>query len=103
MNIMKELITWLKLHLIMTDKKECVDILNAMVRGTPVDFNKQLMPMIIEYLEDSNYEKKDDMMKAIAQNPALATNIMPTVCNFFRKKFNISFLSFNNKILMYYG
>lgn len=102
MNIMKELITWLKQLPTMIEKKECVDILNAMVKGTPVDFNKQLFPLINEYLDNSNYERKDDMIKAIAQNPSLATNIVPSAMDYFRKKFSISSLSFNNKILAYY-
>lgn len=86
----------------MTNKKECVTIMNSMLKGTPVDFNKQLIPLITEYLDNSNYEKKDDIIRAIAQNPSLATNVIPNVIDFFRKKFNISFLSYNNKILMYY-
>lgn len=86
----------------MTDKKECVAVMNSMLKGTPVDFNNQLVPLITEYLDNSNYERKDDMIKAIAQNPNLATNVIPNVIDFFRKKFNISFLSYNNKILMYY-
>lgn len=92
----------------MATKEECIEIFNAMIRGTPVSFNERILPMISEYLTEINSENIPEKINLIGQNPQLANNIFPDVVEYYCTKYNIIKVmepdKFNNlKIIMYYG
>ena len=83
-------------------KNECIDIFNAMIRGTPVSFTEKLLPMYSEYLTENNIENSDKMINLIVQNPQTIQNFIPEVIDFYSRKFNILNIKYNNKIILYY-
>ena len=56
-------------------KNECIDIFNAMIRGTPVSFQDKLLPMVSEFLTENNIENSDKMINLIVQNPQLIQKV----------------------------
>ena len=95
----------------MVTKNECLDIFNAMIRGTPIPFDKQLFPIISEYLTEINYENSDKVIYLISQNPQLIQQTIPKIEDYFCRKYCILKLQtssglndlFNNfKTILYY-
>lgn len=87
-------------------KNDCIDVFNAMIRGTPISFNEKILPMISDYLTENNIENSDKMINLIVQNPNLAQQIMPKVVNYFSDKYTILSIVINNnnfsKTILYY-
>lgn len=63
-----------------------------MIRGTPVSFNKEVFPLITEYLTENNVENSDKIINLLVQKPDLVKNIFPEVVRYFCIKFNIFIL-----------
>ena len=91
------------------DKSECIDIFNAMIRGTPVSFTEKLLPLVSDYLTEIKYENSDKMINLIVQNPQLIQNTIPELVDYYCRKYNILSIkqktlnSFNNlKTILYY-
>lgn len=84
------------------NKNDCVEIFNAMIRGTPVDFHKKLIPLISNYLTENNIENSDKILNLIVQNPDLVQVALPKVVNYFIVKYNIFSIIYNNKTILYY-
>ena len=92
-------------------KEDCIRIFNASIRGTPVDFNKDIIPLISDYLTEIKCEKTNEIISLIVQNPQLATKTIPTIIDYYCRKYCIlsickidplaSMLS-NSKVLLYY-
>ena len=87
-------------------EKECIDIFNAMIRGTPVSFTEKVLPIISDYLTENNIENSDKMINLIAENPQLVEQTIPKVVDYFCRKYNILSLILvdNNfqKTILYY-
>ena len=87
-------------------KNDCIDVFNAMIRGTPISFNEKILPLISEYLTENNIENSEEMINLIVQNPNLAQQIMPKVVNYFSNKYTILSIVINNnnfqKTILYY-
>lgn len=87
-------------------KNDCIDVFNAMIRGTPIPFNEKVLPLISEYLTENNIENSEEMINLIVQNPNLAQQIMPKVVNYFSNKYTILSIVINNnnfqKTILYY-
>ena len=83
-------------------KLECISIFNAMIRGTPIDFNKNIIPLISDYLTEINYEKSDKIISLIVANPMLAKFTFDKIIPYYRRKYNIFSLLLNNKTILYY-
>lgn len=83
-------------------KSDCIKIFNASIRGTPVSFNKELIPLISDYLTEIKYEKSDKLISLIISNPDLVQSALPKVIDYFCRKYQIFRLMFNNKIILYY-
>lgn len=77
-------------------KNDCIEVFNAMIRGTPVSFQEKLLPMVSEYLTENNVENSDKMINLIVQNPQLVQNIIPELVNYYCRKYCI--LSLKEKI-----
>ena len=88
-------------------KTECIDIFNAMVRGTPVSFQEKLLPLYSEYLTENNIENSDKLINLVVQNPQLLQQSIPEVVSYYSRKYNILSLldrdKFSNlKTILYY-
>ena len=70
-------------------KNDCIDVFNAMIRGTPVSFQNKLLTMYSEYLTENNIENSDKLINLIVQNPGLLQRSIPDMIDFYRKKYNI--------------
>lgn len=99
-------IKWRRKKVIMT-KTECIEIFNAMIRGTPVSFQDKLLPMFSDFLTENNVENSDKMISLVVQNPQLIQQFFPKIVDYFGKKYNM--LSLNNVLpngqlnpIMYY-
>ena len=73
----------------MVTKKKCIEIFNAMIRGTPVPYKEELLPLISEYLTENNIENSEKIISLIIQNPQLAQNTLPKIVEYYSKKFCI--------------
>ena len=88
-----------------------IDLFNKMATGTPVDFTKQVIPIISDYLTEINYENSDKVINLIIQNPQMASNFLLEAEEYFCKKYNIfrlqvkpnlNSINFNFKTIYYY-
>ena len=86
----------------MVGKTECIEIFNAMIRGTPVSFKEKLLPLVSEYLTENNIENSEKMITLIVQNPQLIQNVIPEALNYYCRKYDILSIIFNNKKILYY-
>lgn len=88
-------------------KTECISIFNAMIRGTPLPFLEKLIPLVFDYLTEIKYEKSDKIINLIIQNPQLMEFTIPTIVDYYCKKYNIFILKLDpkglNKTILYYG
>lgn len=89
-------------------KTECISVFNAMIRGTPVSFVENLLPMVVEYLTEIKYEKSDLIINLIVQNPQLIELTIPKIEEYFCRKYYIFKLmsrkgSNINQTILYYG
>lgn len=73
----------------MATKTECINIFNAMIRGTPISFQEKLLPLISDYLTEINCEKSDRMINLIVQNPQLVQQAFPTIVEYYCRKYCI--------------
>ena len=85
----------------MVTKNDCIFIFNSMIRGTPIDF-KNLINLISDYLTEIKYEKSEKLITLISMNPNLAEKTLPTLEEYYVRKFDIFKLIYNNKIILYY-
>lgn len=86
----------------MVTKKDCVDVFNAMIRGTPISFKEKLLPIVSEYLTEIKYENLDKLLNLVVQNPQIVQKLMPDLVRHYCIKYNILNINFNNKIILYY-
>ena len=77
-------------------KKECIELFNNMIRGTPVSFQDKLLPMVSEFLTENNIENSEKMINLIVQNPQLIQQTLPEVVDYYCRKFCI--LSLKQKV-----
>lgn len=96
----------------MVTKDDCINIFNAMIRGTPVSFQDKLLPLYSEYLTENNFENSDKLVNLVVQNPQLIQQAIPNIVEYYCRKYNILSLKerldlnslFNNnfKTILYY-
>ena len=77
-------------------KKECIELFNNMIRGTPISFQDKLLPMVSEFLTENNIENSEKMINLIVQNPQLIQQTLPEVVDYYCRKFCI--LSLRQKV-----
>lgn len=82
--------------------QQILNILNASATGNSISFDKEIIPMISDFLTENNIKNSDKLINLILQQPALAQMALPTVFRYFVQKHHINTVSFNNKILLYY-
>lgn len=91
----------------MATKNDCIEIFNAMIRGTPISFQEKLLPIYSEYLTENNIENSDKLINLVVQNPQLIQQSIPEIVNYYTRKYNILSLckgdKFNNlNPILYY-
>lgn len=94
----------------MVTKNDCIDIFNAMIRGTPISFKDKLLPIYSEYLTENNIENSDKLINLVIQNPQLLQKAIPNIVEYYCRKYCILSLKqtvnnslFNNlKTIFYY-
>lgn len=90
------------------ERDECIKIFNDKIRNVPLSLDKQVIPLVLDYLTEINYEKINEMISLIGQNPQIAGNFFPEMIDYYCKKFNIIKVmkkdKFNNfNLIMFYG
>lgn len=91
-------------------KEDCIRIFNASIRGTPVDFDKDIISLISDYLTEIKYEKSNEIISLIIQNPNLVKQALPKIIDYYCKKYCILSISkidplssmFSNFKILYY-
>ena len=73
-------------------KSECIEVFNAMIRGTPLSFQKNLLPMYSEYLTENNIENSEKLINLVVQNPQLIQQAIPEIVDYYCRKYNILIL-----------
>ena len=68
-------------------KSDCIEVFNAMIRGTPVSFKEKLFPMVSEYLTEIKYENSDKMINLIVQKPQLIQQFIPILVEYYCQKY----------------
>lgn len=95
----------------MVTKNSCIDVFNAMIIGTPVSFQDEILPMVLEYLTEINYENFETVKNLIVQNPQLVQKFIPELIEYYCRKFyilriqinpNLNEINFNLKTILYY-
>lgn len=94
----------------MVTKNDCIEVFNAMIRGTPVSFTDKLLPIYSEYLTENNIENSDKLINLVIQNPQLLQKAIPNIVEYYCRKYCILSLKqtvnnslFNNlKTIFYY-
>ena len=84
------------------DKNDLIGLFNSMILGTPISFDKKLLPMISEYLTEIKLENKDKICNLIKQNPQIANNYLPDCIRYYCQKYCIISIIFKNQIILYY-
>lgn len=85
-------------------KGDCIRIFNAMIRGTPVSFKKDLIPAISDYLTENNIKDSDKVISSMINNPDLIQMSFPKVVDYYCRKYNILSIKLknNNQTILYY-
>ena len=95
----------------MVTKNSCIDVFNAMIREIPVSFQNEVLPMVLEYLTEINYENFETVKNLIVQNPQLVQKFIPELIEYYCRKFyilriqinpNLNQINFNLKTILYY-
>jgi hypothetical protein len=84
------------------DKNKCVSLFNLFNEGKSVSFNDDLIPLISDYLTDINYKNSKEIISLIIQNPQLAVQCIPTILEYYTRKYTIFSIKYDGKILLYY-
>lgn len=92
-------------------KSDYIEIFNYMIRGTPISFQDRVLPMVLEYLTDINYENFEKVKNLIIQNPQLVQNFIPELIEYYCRKYiilrlmakpNLNSLNSSFKTILYY-
>lgn len=89
----------------MITREKCIKIFNAVANNNSVSFQNDLLPLISDYLTEIKVDKASELISFIINNPSLITFTIPTLEEYYTRKFNIYsiYLSKNNsKPFMYY-
>lgn len=84
------------------EKSKYINLFNNILRGNPLPFNEEVLPIISEYLTEVKFENSDKIINLILQQPQLASNIFPELIEYYCRKYNIFSIIFNNKTILYY-
>ena len=84
------------------EKNDYIRIFNAMIRGESVSWQKEVLPMICEYLTEIKLENYEKRINLIVQNPQLSSNYLIDCTRYYCRKYCILSILYNNKTILYY-
>ena len=84
------------------NKSDCIKVFNAMIRGEPISWQKEIIPMICEYLTEIKLENYDKVINLIVRNPQLSNKYLIECIRYYCQKYEILNISYNNKTILYY-
>ena len=84
------------------EKSKYINLFNNILKGNPLLFNEEVLPIISEYLTEVKFENSDKIINLILQQPQLASDIFPELIDYYCRKYNIFSIIFNNKTILYY-
>jgi len=83
-------------------KNDYITLFNNVIRGTPVSWQKEIIPMICEYLTEIKLENYEKVINLIVQNPQLSSNYLIDCTRYYCQKHCILSVLYNNKTILYY-
>ena len=84
------------------EKSDYIRIFNAMIKGKSISWQKEVLPMICEYLTEIKLENKDKICKLMLQKPQIANNYLSDCIRYYCKKYCILSIIFKNQTILYY-
>ena len=84
------------------DGNQCVKIFNAQIRGKPVSFDKEIIPLVSDYLTENNIENSEKIINLIIQKPILLSQVFQQLVDYYRIKYSINTIYYLNKPILYY-
>lgn len=72
-----------------------------MVRNIPVSYDKEIIPLVSDYLTEIKYENSSKIINLILQQPDLLQLALPKIIDYYCRKFNI-FQLIDKKVILYY-
>ena len=84
------------------EKSDYIRVFNAMIRGEPISWQKEVLPMICEYLTEIKLENYEKVINLIVQNPQLSSNYLIDCTRYYCQKHCILSILYNNKTILYY-
>ena len=83
-------------------KKDYIELFNALNTGSKVSWKNQILPVIYDYLTESQFENSDKLINLIKQNPQLSSNYLMDCIRYYCRKHCIFSIINNNKTILYY-
>lgn len=84
------------------DGKTCIRVFNKRIHKESISLKKELIPMISDYLTENNIDHSADMMKLIVQNPQLVQETIPTILDYYVRKYDIYSITVGSRTILYY-
>ena len=88
--------------MVIMTKNDYITLFNNVIRGTPVSWQKEIIPMICEYLTEIKLENYDKLINLIVQNPQMCSQYLLDCVSYYCRKHCILSILFNNKTILYY-
>jgi len=83
-------------------KQEYIEVFNNLIRGTPISWDKKVLPIIFNYLTETQFENSDKLINLIKQNPQLSNQFLADCIKYYCIKYNIFSLLYKNQTIFYY-
>lgn len=71
------------------NKSNCIRVFNSMIRGTPVSFDKELLVLFCDYLQEHKIKNIEKLVAAVQMQPDLLKMAMPKIVDYYCRKYNI--------------
>lgn len=88
--------------MVIMTKNDYITLFNNVIRGTPISWKKEIIPMICEYLTEIKLENYNKLINLIVQNPQMCNQYLLDCVSYYCRKHCILSITFNNKTILYY-
>ena len=89
----------------MITKESCIKLFNSALNNTSISLKDDLLPLISDYLFEIKCDRAGELISFIISSPILATETLPTLIDYYTRKFNICSIYLNEnsfKPFLYY-
>ena len=84
------------------DREKCIELFNSLIES-PNHINAEiLVPVLLDYLNESGIKDVDKKIGEIIQNTSLLLSIIPKMIDYCKYKYNINTVTKDNQILLYF-